>query len=93
MLAWIGKAGELGGRTAVVKVTTTDPDSVFALRLQEPVSVDFDVPQQPDGALTLPAEAWLRLVAGRLGARYTPASVVATGAADLDLLRRVFPGY
>jgi uncharacterized protein (TIGR03083 family) len=93
MLAWIGKADALGGKTAVVQVTTTEPASVFALRLQAPVSVDFDVPGQPDGTLTLPAEAWLRLVAGRLGPRYTPAGVVATGAVDLDLLRRVFPGY
>jgi hypothetical protein len=93
MIAWIGKADQLGDRTSVIKVTTTGPASVFALRLQAPVSVDFDVPDQPDGTLTLPAEAWLRLVAGRLAPRYTPAGVVATGAADLDLLRRVFPGY
>jgi uncharacterized protein (TIGR03083 family) len=93
MLAWLGKADALGGRTAVVKVTTTEPASVFTLRLQAPVSVDFDVPDQPDGTLTLPAEAWLRLVAGRLGPRYTPAGAVATGAVDLDLLRHVFPGF
>ncbi len=93
MLAWLGKADQLDGRRAVIKVTTTEPASTFALRLQTPVTVDFDVPGQPDGALTLPAEAWLRLVAGRLAPRYTPGSVAATGAADLDLLRRIFPGY
>ena len=93
MLAWIGKADALGRRQAVIKVTTTEPASVFALRLQAPISVDFDVPEQPDGTLTLPAEAWLRLVAGRLAPRYTPGNVIAAGATDLDLLRRVFPGY
>jgi hypothetical protein len=51
------------------------------------------VPEQPDGTLTLPAEAWLRLVAGRMAPWYTPVGIGATGAADLDLLRRVFPGY
>jgi uncharacterized protein (TIGR03083 family) len=93
MLAWIGNADRLDGRTAVIRVTTTEPASDFALRLQAPVSTDLDVPEQHDGTLTLPAEAWLRLVAGRLAPRYTPDSVSATGAADLDLLRRVFPGY
>jgi uncharacterized protein (TIGR03083 family) len=93
MIGWIGKTDPLDGREAVVAVTTTDPGSVFALRLRAPVSVDFDVPEQPDGTLALPAEAWLRLVAGRLAPRHTPAGVVTTGDADLDLLRRVFPGY
>jgi len=93
MLAWFGKPDALGGRQFVIRVTTTEPESAFALRLQAPVSVDFEVPERPDGTLTLPAEAWLRLVAGRLGPRYTPAAVVADGAVDLGLLRRVFPGY
>ncbi|MEU6261075.1 maleylpyruvate isomerase family mycothiol-dependent enzyme [Streptomyces sp. NPDC047043] len=93
MLAWVGRTDALEGRTAVIHVTTSDPDSVFALRLQAPVSVEFDVPEQSEGTLRLPAEAWLRLVAGRLADRYTPVSVTTTGATDLDLLRRVFPGY
>ncbi|MET7332269.1 maleylpyruvate isomerase family mycothiol-dependent enzyme [Nonomuraea sp. NPDC005650] len=93
LLAWLGKADQLDGRSAVLQVTTTEPASVFALRLETPISVDFDVPEQPDGAIALPAEAWLRLVSGRLAPRYTPSEVTATGAADLDLLRSVFPGY
>jgi hypothetical protein len=43
--------------------------------------------------VTAPAEAWVRLVAGRLGPEYTPASVSVTGSVGLDDLRRVFPGY
>jgi uncharacterized protein (TIGR03083 family) len=93
LIGWIGKTDPLDGKELVVAVTTSGPASVFALRLQAPVSVDFDVPEQPDGTLALPAEAWLRLVAGRLAPRYTPDGVVATGAVDLDLLRKVFPGY
>ncbi|MFI7705067.1 maleylpyruvate isomerase family mycothiol-dependent enzyme [Nonomuraea sp. NPDC049480] len=93
LLAWLGKADELDGRRLVIEVTTTEPASVFALSLEAPISVDFDVPERPDGTLTLPAEAWLRLVAGRLAPRHTPSGVVAAGAADLHLLRRVFPGY
>ncbi|MEW9550684.1 maleylpyruvate isomerase family mycothiol-dependent enzyme [Nonomuraea sp. NPDC050783] len=93
LFAWIGKVERLDGRTAVIQVTTTEPGSVFALRLRAPISVDFDVPERPDGTLTLPAESWLRLVAGRLAPARTPGGVATTGAADLDLLRRVFPGY
>ncbi|RBQ20735.1 maleylpyruvate isomerase family mycothiol-dependent enzyme [Spongiactinospora rosea] len=91
MIGWIGRPAE--GVRAVIKVTTTEPASVFALRLLDRISVDFDVPDEPDGTLTLPAEAWLRLVAGRLGPSHIPADVVATGVADLGLLRKVFPGY
>jgi uncharacterized protein (TIGR03083 family) len=93
LLGWIGKAEQLQGKVAVIEVNTTQPSSVFALRLGDQISVDRDVPQRPDGTLTLPAEAWLRLVAGRLAPGHTPSGVSTTGAADLDLLRRVFPGY
>jgi hypothetical protein len=93
LLGRIAKADRLDGTRAVIRVSTTEPAAEFALRLDEPVGVDAEVPAEPDGTLSLPAEAWLRLVAGRLGPRYTPAGVTATGAADLDLLRRVFSGY
>ncbi|SOD73651.1 uncharacterized protein (TIGR03083 family) [Jatrophihabitans sp. GAS493] len=93
MLAWISKPERLNGRSAVIEVTTSGTDSRFALHLNTPVSIDFDVPAEPDGTLALPAEAWLRLVAGRLPQAHTPPQVTATGAADVDLLRSVFPGY
>jgi uncharacterized protein (TIGR03083 family) len=93
LLGWTSKPEQLDGARAVIRVTTTEPASVFALRLGDQITVDSDVPDQPDGTLSLPAEAWLRLVAGRLSPRHTPDGVSTTGAADLDLLRRVFPGY
>ncbi|SDJ26185.1 TIGR03083 family protein [Frankineae bacterium MT45] len=93
MLAWISKPDQLDGQRAVIRVLTTGTESEFSLTLDAPVSIDFEVPGEVDGTLSLPAEAWLRLVAGRLPQERTPAEVTATGAADLDLLRRVFPGY
>ncbi|WP_432198254.1 maleylpyruvate isomerase family mycothiol-dependent enzyme [Streptomyces sp. bgisy027] len=93
LLPWVSEAAGLKGLRAVIEVITTEPSSRFALRLQSPVSADFDVPEHPDGTLTLPAEAWVRLVAGRLSPRNSPAGVVSAGAADLDMLRAVFPGY
>ena len=93
LIGWISKPEHLHGEHTVIQVTTSNPESVFALRLGDSVSTDFDVPAEPDGTLAVPAEAWLRLVAGRLSPAHTPSEVVTTGAADLDLLRRVLPGY
>jgi uncharacterized protein (TIGR03083 family) len=92
-LSWIGKAAALDGRTAVLGVTTTEPASAFTLRLEDPVAMEPQAPSAPDGTLDLPAEAWLRLIAGRLAVGRTPEGVSVTGSADLDLLRTVFPGY
>ncbi len=44
---------------------------------------------EPD--LELPADALIRLVAGRLDPDHTPAGIV--GASHLDELRQVFPGF
>jgi uncharacterized protein (TIGR03083 family) len=92
MVGFVGRPEPLDGRQAVIRVTTSAPDLVLALRLGDQISIG-DAPEQADGTLTLPAEAWVRLVTGRLGPQYTPAGVSATGAADLDLLRQVFPGF
>lgn len=93
LLAWISKPEHLQGKHSTIEVTTTDPAEVFALGLAGQVTIERRTPEQPDGTLALPAEAFLRLLAGRLSARYTPDSVVTTGAADLEVLRQVFPGY
>lgn len=93
LLGWIAKSEPLGGAHSTLRVETHEPASVFTLDLGDKVAVDFTEPNDPDGTLVIPAEAWLRLVSGRLTPAYTPADVQTTGAADLDLLRQVFPGY
>ncbi|HTU74019.1 MAG TPA: maleylpyruvate isomerase family mycothiol-dependent enzyme [Trebonia sp.] len=93
LAGFLGKPDALDGTTAVIAVTTTDPGQSFTLALGEKVSVIAGAPDQSDGALTLPAEAWLRLLTGRLKPQYTPEGISATGAASLDLLRRVFPKF
>ncbi|MFI5728792.1 maleylpyruvate isomerase family mycothiol-dependent enzyme [Kribbella sp. NPDC051587] len=92
-LSWVSKPAALNGETAVVAVATTEPALEFTLRLADPVTLDKGSPAQPDGSLTLPAEAWFRLVAGRLGPDRTPDSVELTGPITLDTLRGVFAGY
>jgi uncharacterized protein (TIGR03083 family) len=93
LAGFLGKADALDGMTAVIAVTTTDPGQSFTLTLGEKVTVSAGAPEQADGALGLPAEAWLRLLTGRLKPQYTPDGIAATGAASLDLLRRVFPKF
>jgi uncharacterized protein (TIGR03083 family) len=86
---WAGKPSE---QQASVEVRTTLPERAFHLDLGPggvsltPSLDDTDAP-----ALTLPAEAFVRLVYGRLDPDHMPSSVNADGV-DLDLLRTVFPG-
>ena len=47
----------------------------------------------PTATFMGPAEAALRLLAGRLDPAYTPEGVEVTGNVTLADLRRVFPGY
>jgi uncharacterized protein (TIGR03083 family) len=93
LAGFLGKPDALEGTTTVIAVTTTDPGQSITLTLGEKVSVSPGAPDQADGALALPAEAWLRLLTGRLKPQYTPEGITATGAASLDLLRRVFPKF
>jgi uncharacterized protein (TIGR03083 family) len=93
LAGFLGRADALDGTTAVIAVTTAGPAGAFGLHLTQPVSVSQEGPERADGTLALPAESWVRLLTGRLGAAHTPAGITTTGAADLDLLRRVFPKF
>jgi hypothetical protein len=73
-------------------VATTDPHRVLGLVLGHTVSLG-DAPANIDGVLAGPAEALLRLLAGRLDEAHTPDTLTITSdVVTLDQLRRVFPG-
>ncbi|WP_433251231.1 maleylpyruvate isomerase N-terminal domain-containing protein [Streptosporangium sp. CA-135522] len=92
LVGFIGKPDALDRRQATLRVETSEPERVLGLTLGETVGFS-QVAEQPDIVLSAPAEAWLRLISGRLAAERTPASVTVTGdAVTLDDLRRVFPG-
>ncbi len=82
-------AGKPTGAEHSVTVRTEDP------RRDARITIDADSvslgPSDPAGTpdLELPAEAFIRLVYGRLDPEHTPDH---RGPADLDELRRVFPG-
>ena len=93
LIGWIGKPVMLEQRSAAIVVRTKEPERTFGLYVDDDEVSLGETPERPDASLELPAESWLRLVAGRLGPGRTPAGVTADGAVSLDDLRRVFPGY
>lgn len=89
-------AGKSTGTLQTVEVHTTDPERHLALTIgvdgcslaPSPSTSDPASPGTPD--LVLPAEAFVRLVYGRLDADHAPP--VTAEAALLDRLRCTFPG-
>jgi uncharacterized protein (TIGR03083 family) len=90
----VGRFGKPAETALRVHVSTHGPDRAFTLesgpdglRLS-PAESD---PADHDASLRLPAEAFTRLVYGRMDADHTP-SVDSQGI-DLDTLRAMFPGF
>jgi uncharacterized protein (TIGR03083 family) len=93
LFGWLGKPKDiLGGASVQLAVQTSAPTRNFGVEIADKVALS-DAPADPDATLEIPAESWLRLVAGRLAAEHTPAGISATGAVTLDQLRQIFPGY
>jgi uncharacterized protein (TIGR03083 family) len=91
MLGFLAKPEVLKGIQTTLRVETTEPDGVLSLVLGENVSLG-DAPTDVGGVLTSPAEALLRLLAGRLDEAHTPDTLTITGSVTLEQIRRVFPG-
>ncbi len=72
-----------------VTVATTDPARAFTLVLGPKVTLTPGVAGEPQ--LRLPAEAFVRLVAGRMDPGHTPAGVEESDV--LARLREAFPGF
>lgn len=88
-----GWAGKPSDEQVSVEVRTTSPELAFRLDLGPGgVTLTPSLDDTATSSLTLPTEAFVRLVYGRLDHEHTPASVAAKGV-DLDLLRAVFPGF
>jgi uncharacterized protein (TIGR03083 family) len=94
----IDTVGQLAARSAKpdekqrrLLVSTTDPERHFILETGDSVSLTESDGEEGLPELRLPAEAFVRLVYGRLGPAHTP-PVEADGV-DLDELRQLFPGF
>jgi uncharacterized protein (TIGR03083 family) len=92
LVGFLGKPESLGQPSAALRITTTDPEQEFGLVLSPAVSLD-GAPADTDGVLSGPAEAFLRLLAGRLDPAHTPDDLILTSdVLTLDQLRGVFRG-
>jgi uncharacterized protein (TIGR03083 family) len=83
-----------GRRDLRIHVRTTAPDEEYLLVVGDAVAL---TPQTGgDGtsaSIHLPAEAFLRLIYGRLDAEHTPDAEITADGVDLDDLRAIFPGF
>jgi uncharacterized protein (TIGR03083 family) len=89
------RSGKPDGKPRKVRVSTTSPDRQFILETGEAVTLtpsdDEATPELGLSELRLPAEAFVRLVYGRLDEAHTPPTESA--GIELDELRPIFPGY
>jgi uncharacterized protein (TIGR03083 family) len=91
-LSMIGRfAGKPTGAERTISVRTTEPTRYFVIDLQpEAVALSSGDPtESPD--IELPAEAFVRLVYGRLDVDHSPTTT--NDEAILDELRRAYPGF
>jgi uncharacterized protein (TIGR03083 family) len=85
------RAGKPGGIQRRLHVSTSSPVRHFTLETGDKVTLVASEYSEGLPELGLPAEAFIRLVYGRLDPAHTPP--VETRRADLDDLRQVFPGF
>jgi uncharacterized protein (TIGR03083 family) len=93
MAAWSGKPGR---ERFSVLVRATEPRRTLVVDVGDTVQVraiaNGEAEPVTEGAVELPAEAWLRLVYGRLDEAHTPTSITSTGTRGVADLRAVFLG-
>jgi len=87
--AWVGKAPASPVR---LRIDTTDPSRSYAFAAESGVAISPYSDEAVDGTMRLPAEAFLRLVYGRLDPNHTPPLELDAGDLTLDDLRAIFPG-
>lgn len=87
------RGGTPQGESFRVRVGTTQPQRDLVVSVGEAVSIDAaEADDAYDGSVDLPAEAFLRLVYGRLDPDHTPPHA-ESGSRGLADLRTVFPGF
>jgi uncharacterized protein (TIGR03083 family) len=86
----VTRTAKPAGSPRTWRIATTGPRRWFRLAVDETATL---APAEEGRAdLTMPAEAFIRLIYGRLDPGHTP-PVEGEAAADLDVLRALFPGF
>lgn len=88
-MGWLGKAS---GTPWTLSVRTTAPEREFVLSNAETVTLTAGTAETVDGELRLSAEAFLRLVFGRLDDANTDGATLDSDSVTMPDLRTVFPG-
>ncbi len=87
------RSGRPSAQPYTVLMLTSDPTAAYLVSAGEPVGIQTAAPDShADGTVRLSAEAYLRLVYGRLDPEHTP-GVNQSGARGLADLRAVFQGF
>ncbi|MGC9961837.1 MAG: maleylpyruvate isomerase family mycothiol-dependent enzyme [Acidimicrobiales bacterium] len=92
-----GRSGKADGEARRIHVTTSEPERHFVLETGDAVTLvagepaDAESPADAGSEVRLPAEAFLRLVYGRLDPDHTPP--VSPQDVELGTLRAMFPGF
>ncbi len=90
LVPWYADSSAFDGPGAV-SIDTVEPERHFLLEKGEAVSLRESEPMPGGAQAKLPAEAFIRLVYGRLDEDHTPTGIETSGI-TLDQLRRLFPG-
>lgn len=96
MVGFVGRFTPRETRPAeatTVSIATSDPTRRFVLELGDDLELRPADGEDADGELAIPAEALLRLAAGRLRPDRRSGDVEPAGALSLADLRSAFPGY
>jgi MDMPI C-terminal domain len=94
LTSFAGYFAKPAGKSGTADVTLTHPSRSFTLRLTgDGVQLEEGPAADADTSVTMPAEAFARLIGGRLDTGHTPPSVQVDGTLSLDDLRRNFPGF
>lgn len=92
-LGWMaGRVGKPQGKAFRLQVRTAEPGRELGLLVGDEVRLDEGPLESADGEFSIPAEAFLRLVYGRLDPEHTPPVELTAPGVTLDDLRAVFPG-
>lgn len=87
LLGFMGKADLIADSVQLEIV-----GSGYGLLIADSVAIVSQT-DHPTASFTGPLEAAIRLIAGRLGPKYTPRDLTVTGNVTLEELRTVFPGF
>jgi uncharacterized protein (TIGR03083 family) len=93
LVPYLAKPDQAPDLAGLVLAFDLGGQGTYTLDLREGVTFTADAPETPDATVTLPVDAFLRLLFGRLDEAHVPAGITVDGKASLDSLRRLLPGF